>query len=772
MEVENYFLNFIEPLSPLAAQSAKKMEELVYEDSASSIIKARLFAEEMLKVVYKIENIELPYKYTLFDMINYLSTEGIFEEDIQKNFETIRLIGNKAAHQADYDDLGNAIRLHKVMYSLAVWFFESYSKDHDTKVPIYEYPKPQKTALGQEELNSLIEKQLSKLLRKEIAAVDPEKGNNEAGINTEEKVPTHTVLAKEDDEYELTALEGQSYLLRELSRLQGSSQEAIENANSFSNFKNYLHVERKIQKDFEATLRENKDKKTNNLILLCGSVGDGKSHLLAYLKSNTKLLDDYEIFNDATESFSPNKNAMETLEEILNDFSDQKVETSTKKVILAINMGVLHNFISLNHEGYTYERFTDFVNKSDVFSQNVTTKFSENQFDLISFSDYQSFEIRKSGVESNFFESLLKKVCNASLDNPFYKAYKKDKENNIYSIIHENYDFLSNSFVQKQIVNLIIKAIIKNKIVVSARSFLNFISDILIPDEILVEAEMTPFIKLESALPNLLFNKNDRSELLNLISLLDPIHLRSEHIDQLMIQLNTSINLESVFEEFINNKNAKHWLLPFLMEDELIKDSFTRFSESFLRITFLLNEDFSKKIANVEFTNFIQSLYSCERRDIKEIKSLYNLLKQALFKWKGSPKSDYIFINKPTEKFRIAQYLTLKPSTNHFKLQNDEILSAFKTYFKLGYSNNEGKDEFLEVDYFIFELLTKVSNGYRPNKKDEEEGIKFIEFVEKVMQFGDKRHEILVYFPEDKRYYKLSREEFGEHVTFAFKKEK
>ncbi|KQL33526.1 DNA phosphorothioation-dependent restriction protein DptF [Bacillus sp. FJAT-25509] len=770
MEFEKNFLSFIEPLSPLAAQSAKKMEELVYEDSASSIIKARLFAEEMLKVIYTIEEIELPYKFSLYEMISYLSSNKFIEDDIQKNFETIRIIGNKAAHQAGYDDLSIAIKLHKVMYDVAVWFFESYSNDHDTQLPAYEYPKPQNKGLPQDELTSMIEKQLSKLLRKEVPADE-----NGEETNKDKNIPPVNVVKENNKEYEeeldLTLLEGQSYLLRELKRLQGSSQEAIENASSFSKFKIYLHVERKIQTDFEEILNSNKQNKTNNLILLCGSVGDGKSHLLAYLKSNTNLLDEYEIFNDATESFSPNKNALETLKEILNDFSDQNIESSTKKVILAINMGVLHNFISQKFEGYTYERLKEFVNNSDVFGQSVTTKYSENQFDLISFSDYQSFEIRKSGVESNFFESLLKKVCDPDMNNPFYKSYKKDKENNIYSIIHENYEFLSNEYVQKQIVNLIIKAIIKNKIVVSARSFLNFVSDILIPDELVSEAEMTPFLKLESTLPNLLFNKNDRSELLNLISSLDPIHLRSEHIDQLMIQLNTSNNLESVFDEFIENKNAKHWLIPFLMEDELVKGTFIRFSESFLRITFLLNEEFSKKNINVEFNNFINYLYSCERRDIKEIKSIYNLLKQAIFKWKGSPKGDYIFINKPTEKFRIAQSLTLKPSTNHFKLQNDEVLSAFKTYFLLGYSNNEGKEEFLEVDYFIFELLTKISNGYRPNKKDEEEGIKFIEFVEKVMQFGEKRNEILVYFPEDKRYYRLSRDEFGDEITFAFKKE-
>ncbi len=45
-----------------------------------------------------------------------------------------------------------------------------------------------------------------------------------------------------------------------------------------------MHVERKIQTDLERILVKNKELNSSSLILLCGSVGDGKSHLLAYLK--------------------------------------------------------------------------------------------------------------------------------------------------------------------------------------------------------------------------------------------------------------------------------------------------------------------------------------------------------------------------------------------------------------------------------------------------------------------------------------------------------
>ncbi|MGR5981740.1 DNA phosphorothioation-dependent restriction protein DptF [Bacillus cereus] len=115
-----------------------------------------------------------------------------------------------------------------------------------------------------------------------------------------------------------------------------------------ANLKKYMHVERKIQTDLERILVKNKELNSSSLILLCGSVGDGKSHLLAYLKENKpELLEGYQIFNDATESFSPNKNAMETLEEILQDFSDQSIGQSNKKSYFSNQYGSSSQFYNV-----------------------------------------------------------------------------------------------------------------------------------------------------------------------------------------------------------------------------------------------------------------------------------------------------------------------------------------------------------------------------------------------------------------------------------------
>ena len=82
--------------------------------------------------------------------------------------------------------------------------------------------------------------------------------------------------------------------------------------------------------------------------MLCGSVGDGKSHLIAYLNSNhPEIMSNFKIHNDATESFDPDKTAIDTLAKVLNEFDDNHIDSSNEKLILAINLGVLNNFMEL-----------------------------------------------------------------------------------------------------------------------------------------------------------------------------------------------------------------------------------------------------------------------------------------------------------------------------------------------------------------------------------------------------------------------------------------
>ncbi|MGE6486903.1 DNA phosphorothioation-dependent restriction protein DptF [Paenisporosarcina sp. NPDC076898] len=755
------FLNFLEDSSPIGAQIAKKMEELIFEDPSSSIIKARVFAEEIISQVFKHENIEVFY-LSLNDKISFLSKEGYFKRDIQKSFDIIRLAGNKAAHDGQFNDITEAFKLHKEMYNIGVWFYEVYSLEQQLKIPLYQTPqiKPK------ENIEDIVRKQIGELIGLvNFNHLKPENSfkTDITKVKSDEKIETSSNILTKDLQND------QSYLLRELTRLKDSSQEAIENASHFSAFKDYMHVDRKIQLDLENILNT-RDSNSGNLILLCGSVGDGKSHLLAYLKEKRPdLIKDYIIYNDATESFSPNKDSMETLEEILNNFSDEKIECSTGKIILAINMGVLHNFIYRNHKNYTYKKLKIFIENSELFSNNITASFSKGNIDLLSFNDYHSYELTVNGPTSTFYSALINKVFSPSLNNPFYLALQEDEIRNLNTIVHENYKFMQNSFVQEQIIQLIIQSIIKKKLVISARAFLNFLADILIPDVVVNKKLLNDFEVLEQSLPNLLFNRRERSIILEAISQLDPIHYRSVYTDQLAVNLNTLSNWTPIINEYIQDEVSKNWIDPIITDNNLINHSFNMFFEFFVRLNYLVNKEFSFSISTHDYKDYLNNLYFFNIGDLHHIRNVYEEIKSAIFKWKGSPKKEYIYLNNPSEKFRLSQKLNLSPTLDHLSKRTEESIDTFKSSIILGYKNGEiSNNIYLEIDYPLYQLLRKVQAGYRPNKQDAEDGIKFVEFIEKIYKFGDKKKEMLVHFPQDNRFYMVKR---GDFESFVFERE-
>lgn len=757
---KSVFVQFIEQWNSEAAALVNKMESIIYKDPSGAIVKARVFIEEILKGVIQIEKITPQGSWSLHDKISYLS-RGYITREVESLLHTVRLAGNKAAHTLNYDDLSEAIKLHRSVFMIYKWFYETYLS-FQASVPAYEYPKP--PTESSEELQSLKAEvmKIMELVRAEQAL------KNSAGVSPEEPTPeaNESLLT-------LNLPAGQSYLLREMRRLRDSSKEAIENANAFSKYKDYLHVERKVQIDVEDCLRHRQSSSNSSLVLLCGSVGDGKSHLLAYLKENkSDLLTGYEIFNDATESFSPSKDAMETLDEILRDFSDERIESSGRRVILAINMGILHNFISLkSREGVTYCRLERFVNESGLFSNSVTKEVERDSFfDLISFSDYHPYEITAHGAESSFFSTILERVFSPNDGNPFYLAYKEDLSRDVKTMMHENYLFLQNSVLQGQIVRFVTQAIVQFKIVISARAFLNFIADLVIPDDQTPYDFMGDFERMEHAVPTLMFKRRERSLILRAMHDLDPIHKRSSHTDNLIIELNTSSNWSKIVERYISDEVALRWLKAFQQteENEYSRAIFSSYYEFIIRLAELTNKDFCEKTSSNLYKKYLKILFGVNVGSKAELKVLYDEMKEAIYRWRGTPSKEYVYISKATDAIRIAQKLTLNPHLSEVRQISVEKLDIFRNTIKVSYRFPNQQVISLEVDYPLFELLQKVLNGYCPNKKDEEDAVNFVEFIEKIMRHGDKDKELLVHFPQDSRIYKLYKDDFS---AFVFEKE-
>lgn len=145
-------------------------------------------------------------------------------------------------------------------------------------------------------------------------------------------------------------------LVSTLMKLRESSKDAVVSADYIDDFALYMHVDRPVQERFEEQLKKSAESSHAELILLCGSVGDGKSHMLQMCKHKFKdYMDRFYVHNDSTASLYIDKPATYTLNELLEDFSDEKVDKSTSKLILAINLGTLSNFLDQDVGGEIYK---------------------------------------------------------------------------------------------------------------------------------------------------------------------------------------------------------------------------------------------------------------------------------------------------------------------------------------------------------------------------------------------------------------------------------
>lgn len=265
----------------------------------------------------------------------------------------------------------------------------------------------------------------------------------------------------------------------QLSRLRKLSAESVENTNTFDLFKEYLHVERQVEIELRDLLRNINANQEKCLVLLCGSAGDGKSHLISYLKNSDDegLLNNFEPYNDATESSEPTLTSIDTLAEKLSSFNDDNLDSNDgKKMIIAINLGTLNNFID-SEKGKNFRKLKHYVLNNGIFSGYGQSGGYQvgSVFQHVSFSDYQVFSLGSNGIETTFLDLLFKKVFQKESNNPFYTSYEECGKCPMSARcpVRHNYEFLSEISNQKSRMDSITTGIALNGLISGTPSVLN-----------------------------------------------------------------------------------------------------------------------------------------------------------------------------------------------------------------------------------------------------------------------------------------------------------
>lgn len=491
--------------------------------------------------------------------------------------------------------------------------------------------------------------------------------------------------------------------------LSATSKESIVNTEEFNKFNRYMHVERNIQNVLEAELEAMKYK-DKALVFLVGSVGDGKSHLISYLNSvRSDLFEGVEIYNDATESDNPHKTAVETLSNKLGGYFSGKY----KKMIIAINIGMLHNLLTYLVKNDLLSNLIHIIEDSKIFSsegmEDIIYRSEDVRF--ISFLKEEIYTVKDGNIESEFYNNILSKVFTQSEENPFYAAFVKDDGDKREEPIYINYRLLLNPRVQATIRFLLIKIQIENKRILTTRSVLNFLYDIIVPE--------TNAKNNDSYLPTLLFENDERSQVLKSIAEQDPLLTQSTLLDQLNIDLYNAIDFEKQCKDILGESFYSE-VEPIIL---LIKglDKHKRKFEMIIRLHFLY--DFSN-YGTEHYLSFIR-LYDSIDKSNKAKKEVYSKLLKALYAWNGSPQDNYIYSDsiKPNSKLLLG--LNIKP-----KILSIESSRNMTIDVKMDINDNIYQ---LNIDYNLFNLLEKIDEGYILKETDKEGAVMFSKFIEDIL---------------------------------------
>ncbi|GAM62938.1 hypothetical protein JCM19232_4615 [Vibrio ishigakensis] len=468
--------------------------------------------------------------------------------------------------------------------------------------------------------------------------------------------------------------------------------------------KDYLYIKMPIADAVEKRISSFTPDKPE-VLFLCGSSGDGKSELLTASKKKYSTRAKFHL--DATHSFDPRENAIQTLDKVFEEYLSQ-----SKPLVVGINTGMLGNYAE---EG-----------RNEIFKSTIKNYLESGNdgdgFYFIDFERYPKFVIDDSGYLSIFAEKLLKKLT-AEEDNLIRQIFDKDKlecSDRDSRRLQANYELLSLPAVQRTVIDLLFKARLMKDQFVTARSLLDFIFMLLAGPGYLFDN---------------LFSGGD-NELANKVVEFDPAHLRTKKIDRFILANDLDLP-DSEFEEFKSH-------LKELGVEKL------KTSHSYLRLFYVLknedyannyhdrfSQDFSQSLIE-EYINIYQKHRDYDSRD-DEHRSVIrdfcnNILRTAIRKYnnRNAPnllKGHYLISEK--NGYQLVAKLDIKPDLKNVPRQPPTQVSYFTACISVG---NESLT--LPVNINLLQLMKRIVDGYRPNKHDKNTVVLLDELVEDISKIA------------------------------------
>lgn len=548
-------------------------------------------------------------------------------------------------------------------------------------------------------------------------------------------------------------------LIKVFRRLSQGSKQSVQSGHRLDDFDQYMHVDRPIDKAVRKSMDEIRAQ-GGGILFLVGSAGDGKSHMISTLKQDYS---DFEFRNDASESPWPNVKSIEALKIFLQDYKDIPLETTTSKMLVAINMGKLSAFID---DPIVRQDFSEIVGCAEtLFKEDNLRHDDKSRIKIVSFANHQIFELfpervdKDYPVDSLFIKTIFQKITSTDCDNVFREAFLNSKPvGSDFDPCYVNYQLLCVPEIQNAIVMVIIEAIIRFKLMLTPREMFDFIYRIVVPD---CYADFNPSKNFfQSLLPSILFSGGE-NKVLKCISLLDPLKYGSIMHNDDLSELFTSIVLPN--DEDLNKLKGKIDNRFFDVLSEFYKNNRNNV-EDISKLLFRLKHLLNYHSESSEYRSFLSVLCGYYNNDDDKIFPLYEIIQQSIPHFYGSytDKTNIVPLDIQGREYKLfVNCDNLKPDPQldvPFSEGNrNQFVAEIDTKWKV-------KEQIsLKVEYQLYEYLCKLQRGKLAQTNDRNHNLSFSEFISKLVKQTNFQEKILILTPDNQQL-TLSRT-FGKKVT-------
>lgn len=137
------------------------------------------------------------------------------------------------------------------------------------------------------------------------------------------------------------------------------------------------------------------------------------------------------------------------------------------------------------------------------------------------------------------------------------------------------------------------------------------------------------------------------------------------------------------------------------------------------------------------YKNYLADLFIYNAGIGKKLNRLYGIVEKALTQWCGADEDGNLCLDDKHDGFSLYEAVEFNENLDQLpKASGEDELQRFIPYVVASFYGNDDEVINLDLDYSLYELLSRLDSGYIQTADDRNNHADFISFVDKILQTG------------------------------------